>query len=156
MTIDKSAIFGETHDPEPAPSSEGSNGRSSPLQAVHAHCLSCCGGSAREVALCPARGCPLWLLRSGHRAKASDIESVADVALHPSEHPLTASELHNQPGATLKAIRRRCIDCSGGSLAEVRTCNCTTCPLHSFRLGKNPNRQVPEDRKADLLRRLQR
>jgi hypothetical protein len=131
-------------------------GLQSPLRAVRAHCLCCCDGNAREAALCPARRCPLWLLRSGHRAKAHDVEQNADVALHPSEDPLTTSELHNQAGVTLRAIRRRCIDCAGGSPGDVRTCSFTTCPLHPFRLGKNPNRRVSPERKAELLGRLHR
>ena len=40
----------------------------------------------------------------------------------------------------LSAIREWCIDCSGGSAKEVRTCPITDCPLHHLRLGKNPAR----------------
>lgn len=98
---------------------------------------------------------PLWLLRSGHRPNALDIERNADVALHPSERPATASELHEESGAVLRAIRRRCIDCSGGKLAEVRACKFDTCPLHPFRMGKNPNIRLSPGQKAALLRRLQ-
>ena len=35
-----------------------------------------------------------------------------------------------------RAIRLKCLDCSGGSSKEVRMCNITTCPLHPFRFGK--------------------
>jgi hypothetical protein len=87
---------------------------------------------------------PLWLLRSGHRPNALDIERNADVALHPSERPATASELHEESGAVLRAIRRRCIDCKFD-----------TCPLHPFRMGKNPNIRLSPGQKAALLRRLQ-
>ena len=59
--------------------------RRPPLRAVRAYCLWCCDGNASEVAQCPARRCPLWHLRSGHRPTASDIEQNADVTLHPSE-----------------------------------------------------------------------
>ena len=41
----------------------------------------------------------------------------------------------------VQAIQKKCIDCSGGSLAEVRNCELTDCPLHIFRMGKNPNRR---------------
>lgn len=107
--------------------------RQSPLMSVHAHCVWCCSGHAGEVARCPAQHCPLWLLRLGHRPKALDVERQANVALHPCERPATASELHETSGAVLKAIRRRCIDCSGG-----------------------PNHKVSAERAAELLRRLQR
>ena len=127
--------------------------RRSPLKAIRAHCRWCCDENAREVARCPANHCPLWLLRSGHRAEPEALEQNAAVSLHPGEHPVTASDLN---GSVLKAIRRRCVDCSGGSLAEVRACKCETCPLHPFRMGRNPNIRLSPERKAELLARLQR
>ena len=39
----------------------------------------------------------------------------------------------------VQAIRAKCIDCSGGSRAEVRRCLLRDCPLHPFRMGRNPN-----------------
>jgi hypothetical protein len=132
---------------------DDSDGRS-PLKAVRAHCIWCCNESASEVTLCAARRCPLWLLRSGHRPTELDIQQNADVGLHPCERPATDSELHRVSGAVLKAIRRRCMDCSGDRPAEVQSCTFTTCALHPFRLGKNPNRQVSHERKAALLARL--
>ena len=47
----------------------------SPLQAIRAHCLNCCGGSSREVAECMAVRCPSWPFRMGSnpwRAPRSD------------------------------------------------------------------------------------
>lgn len=41
----------------------------------------------------------------------------------------------------LKAIRLKCIDCSGYSKVEVRNCVIPECPLYQFRFGKNPNRK---------------
>ena len=40
----------------------------------------------------------------------------------------------------VKAIKKFCLDCVGGSVKERRLCNTTDCPLYPFRLGKNPNR----------------
>ena len=40
----------------------------------------------------------------------------------------------------LKAIRLKCLDCCCGSAHEVKMCPVKNCPLHLFRLGKNPNR----------------
>lgn len=37
----------------------------SPLQALRARCLDCCGYQEREVALCPAVDCPSWPFRMG-------------------------------------------------------------------------------------------
>ena len=40
----------------------------------------------------------------------------------------------------LKAIRAKCLDCSGGSQAEVRNCDIEDCPLWPYRMGHNPAR----------------
>lgn len=40
----------------------------------------------------------------------------------------------------LKAIRLKCLECSCGSAHEAKLCPAENCPLHPFRLGKNPNR----------------
>jgi len=44
----------------------------------------------------------------------------------------------------IKAIRAKCIDCSGGQLSEVRLCPVTTCALWPYRMGKRPKREVAE------------
>jgi hypothetical protein len=44
----------------------------------------------------------------------------------------------------LRAIRRKCLDCSGGSSAEVRQCAIPNCPLYPFRFGKRPRTQQRE------------
>lgn len=46
--------------------------------------------------------------------------------------------LGHQPMSPLAAIRLRCIDCCGGSTAEVRRCVSVTCPLFPFRMHFNP------------------
>jgi hypothetical protein len=38
----------------------------------------------------------------------------------------------------IKAIRAKCVDCSGGQLGEVRLCPVTTCALWPYRMGKRP------------------
>lgn len=40
--------------------------------------------------------------------------------------------------AILKAIRAKCIDCSGGEHAEVRNCTIVLCDLHPYRMGTDP------------------
>lgn len=40
----------------------------------------------------------------------------------------------------LQAIRANCIECSGGSKAEVRRCVIPHCPLYPFRMGKKPQK----------------
>jgi hypothetical protein len=46
-----------------------------------------------------------------------------------------ASEFNNSP---LKAIRKKCIDCSAGHTSHVRHCPVKTCDLWPFRFGKRP------------------
>ena len=46
-----------------------------------------------------------------------------------------------EPGAVLtpiKAIRAKCVDCSAGSLVEVRECVIKKCPLYPYRMGRRP------------------
>jgi hypothetical protein len=40
----------------------------------------------------------------------------------------------------LRAIRQKCLDCSGGSWSEVKNCQIIKCPLFTLRFGKNPKR----------------
>lgn len=40
----------------------------------------------------------------------------------------------------VKAIRAKCLDCSGFQPSEVRNCEITECQLFPYRMGKNPNR----------------
>ena len=41
----------------------------------------------------------------------------------------------------VKAIRQKCLDCSGGSVKEVRECPIVECDLYMYRFGTNPSRQ---------------
>ena len=38
---------------------------SSPIKAIRAKCIDCCGGSEGEARKCTAIDCPLWPLRMG-------------------------------------------------------------------------------------------
>jgi hypothetical protein len=41
----------------------------------------------------------------------------------------------------IKAIRAKCLDCSGGSYKEVEDCLIPDCPIYLYRLGRRPNEQ---------------
>jgi len=90
------------------------------------------------------------------------LAEVGDRKMYPLEDGMTVAEFHKNGGTGLKAIKRRCLDCSGGSKSEVRECRQSACDLHPFRLGKNPNRTMsPEQReiaaarlKANLKRKM--
>ncbi|WP_034643319.1 hypothetical protein [Desulfovibrio inopinatus] len=53
--------------------------------------------------------------------------------------------------APLAAIRRKCLDCSGGVREEVTLCPAKECPLHPFRLGhsedeaEEPSEETPAE-----------
>ena len=37
-----------------------------------------------------------------------------------------------------KAIKEKCLDCSGFSANNVKECPCNDCPLYPYRLGEEP------------------
>ena len=43
-----------------------------PIKAIRAKCLDCCGGQRQEVKLCPCTDCSLHPYRMGHRPKTTD------------------------------------------------------------------------------------
>ena len=38
----------------------------------------------------------------------------------------------------MKAIRAKCLECSGGQFKEVRLCPVKNCPLYEYRNGHRP------------------
>lgn len=58
----------------------------------------------------------------------------------------------------LRAVRLKCIDCSSYQFSEVKECNITNCPLHPFRLGKNPfrRRELTEEQKEAMAERMRK
>ena len=124
-----------------------------PLKAIRQHCLWCCNGSALEVAHCPARSCPLGLYRFGRNATADTLAEVGEHRVYPLEEAKTAADFQRD-ATRIKAIQRRCLDCSGGSKAEVRNCERVRCDLHPYRLGNNPNRKMSAEQREIAAARL--
>jgi hypothetical protein len=56
----------------------------------------------------------------------------------PRSVPLHDLRELGHPESPIKAIRAKCVDCSGGSWAEARLCSLTHCALWAFRMGHNP------------------
>jgi hypothetical protein len=135
---------------------EAKDGRVTPLRAVRRHCLWCCNGNPNEVRLCVSKSCPLWPFRLGHRPTAEFKTEVGDRVLHPAERQITGKAFHDAGGTTLRAIRLRCLGCSGASPYEVAGCRHTDCDLHAFRFGKATRNYSDEVRakKAELARAL--
>jgi hypothetical protein len=42
------------------------------------------------------------------------------------------------PMSPMEAIRRKCLDCCWGQVAEVKLCEAVACPLWPFRSGRHP------------------
>jgi hypothetical protein len=124
----------------------GTISHGTPLKALRAHCVECCNGNFAEVRACSATSCPLWLFRLGRRPDAAEKAAIAGRPIYPLEKRLAGA-------SGLKAIRRRCLDCSGGTDAGVRSCAFSSCTLHPFRHGRNPNIvRSPERKEADARR----
>ena len=43
----------------------------------------------------------------------------------------------------MRAIRLKCMDCSGWQQKEVEKCAAKECPIWCFRMGKNPKANKP-------------
>jgi hypothetical protein len=59
-----------------------------------------------------------------------------------------------EPMPVLKAIRAKCLDCSGGSHAEAADCLVKSCALYPFRMGKNPWRAEVSEARREAGRRF--
>jgi hypothetical protein len=116
-----------------------------PLRVIRRYCLGC-DGTSNEVALCVSTRCSLWAFRFGHRPNPDEVAAVASMPTHPLEASRTQGEVAE--GSRLKAIRRKCLDCSGNSVAEVRACKHTGCDLHAFRMGKSGRTMSDQQRAA--------
>lgn len=64
------------------------------------------------------------------------VEHVRAKALNYDDLSQYKSKIKNR--AT--AIRAYCVGCMGGSVSDVRSCSSLCCPLHPFRMGKDPLR----------------
>lgn len=91
-----------------------------PIKSIREYCLSCSGDSANEVRLCVNPRCKLYPYRLGKRPDADNRYEGA--LLTP-----------------IKAIRARCLDCSGFIASEVKRCFLPDCVLYPYRMGRNPN-----------------
>lgn len=136
----------------------------SPLKSIRQYCKTCCGGSSMEIALCPSVGCPLHPFRMGRKPKVEEAMAIDDAPTYPEEYgvqlrgsarrPATQGELRKAGLTSTRAIKRYCIDCSGGSITDAKKCRYTDCPLHPYREGKSPNRRLSPKQSANARERL--
>ena len=43
-------------------------------------------------------------------------------------------------GTPIKAIRKKCLDCTCGQVLEIRECPVIECPLYPYRMGRRPDK----------------
>jgi len=125
-----------------------------PSKSIRAYCLWCCSNSAYEVSRCPATACSLWAYRFGPEPTAHMLEEAGGALMYPVEDGTTVTKFHEKGGTRLKAIKKKCRDCSGGVVAKVKDCQHFACELHPFRLGKNPNRAMSAEQRELAAARL--
>jgi len=86
-------------------------------------------------------------------------EDGRDILIGRDPRKMTQAELnslghHKRP--LLDAIKQNCIDCAGGSVAEVRRCRAIACPMWPYRMKSNPFRReiISDERRAELSARM--
>ena len=84
---------------------------------------------------------------------ANMLAELGEHRVYPLEDAKTAADFQRD-ATRIRAIQRRCLDCSGGSKAEVRNCQRVECDLHPFRLGNNPNRKMSAEQREIAAARL--
>ena len=64
----------------------------------------------------------------------------------------------NKATSPLRAIRAKCLDCCCDQPLEIKLCPCTKCPLHPFRMGKNPfyKRSMTEEQRIAAAERFRK
>lgn len=97
--------------------------RMPPARAIRTYCIHCFGGKNTkktriEISNCTATDCALYPYRMG-RGRAS-----------------------------VKAIRKLCLECMAGSSNLVRECAAENCPVYYYRFGKNPERKGVGNKKV--------
>jgi hypothetical protein len=74
-----------------------------------------------------------YLQQSPHEADGGK-----KVGLDPASVGLDKLRALGHPESPIRAIRAKCLDCCGGSTAEVRKCVAIGCPNWPLRMGRNP------------------
>ena len=49
------------------------------------------------------------------------------------------AKLYDTP---IKAIRKKCLDCTCGSVKEIRKCSIIECDLYPYRFGRRPTKAI--------------
>ena len=96
-------------------------------------------------------------MRPKHTEIANVEGEMGEIGRDPRE--MTDAEL-NEIGhfkrPLLAAIRQNCVDCAGGSQAEVRRCRMVACPMWPYRMNANPftHRELTQEQREAGAERL--
>ena len=90
------------------------------------------------------------------RVSDAEIDGGHKIGVDPRELSAVFLESNGKPAVpVLKAIRAKCLDCSGGAQAEVLKCTAVSCALWVFRMGTNPYRkEMSEEQRAASAERM--
>ena len=105
--------------------------RMSPLRAIRAHCLDCCGGSAQEVGKCMALRCP-----SSTRILFRDCSATTIVLEDPSHVRIASRLLGHRTSSTTEKYYNQA--------RSVEACRTMQNFLLGLRRGPMFARQQPE------------
>jgi len=72
--------------------------------------------------------------RVGHRANLSEVRNCKGY-----DCPFYTDRLGRNGKASVKTIRKMCLECMGECKKSVKECENFSCALHPYRMGKNPN-----------------
>jgi hypothetical protein len=90
-----------------------------PLKSIRKFCIQCVG-SAREVKKC-----------GGHRMFGDDGDENGQCWFYKFRM--------GKGRPSVKRVRTHCLECMGGRYKLVAGCGDRGCPVHPFRMGRNPN-----------------
>jgi uncharacterized Fe-S cluster-containing radical SAM superfamily enzyme len=65
--------------------------------------------------------------------------------IHQIQYEIYLSKLMKKLYDTpIKAIRKKCLDCTAGSRKEIRLCPVVECALYPYRFGRRPSQAIVE------------
>ena len=90
--------------------------------------------------------------------RVSDVEADGgfQIGVDPRELSAVQLEAEGKPSVpVLRAIRAKCLDCSGAVQSKVLKCTAVACALWAFRMGTNPYRkEMSEEQRAAASERM--
>ena len=79
-----------------------------------------------------------------------ETDSGSFIGRDPRQVPLAEIRLLRLPESPIKAIRAKCVECSGNNVAEARKCVAMLCPLWPMRMGVSPFHASSSSAKMDM------